>query len=162
MTTETENKPASSEQAADLAALTAAAQGDAPAAAPGAQPEQQGPQPPSAASVALATMLVGMLKPIACYLAPALKKAPDELWAPVPEGMAAVLDHYDLGESELLRNPWARLGLSCAPLIAYAAMNAEPEKPAGKPQALAAPAAPPAAGGGAVTFGDPVPAGGAA
>ena len=166
MNTDTETKPASSEQAADLAALQAAAASEQQAAAPSAQADQaQAIQPPSAQAMALAGMLVGMLKPIACYAVPSLKKAPAELWMPIPEGVAAVLDHYNLSESELLRNPWARLAMACAPLAAFAAMNAEPEK---KDQAddkqppLAAPVPTEPAGSKTVQIGAPIPEGAAA
>lgn len=110
--------------------------------------------------MALAGMLVGIAKPLICYAMPVLKKSPAELWLPIPEGVAAVLDHYNLGDSDLMRNPWARLGFSMAPLAAYAAMNAaEEEKPA-EPERLAAPAAkaPASSATKNVTFGAPVPA----
>jgi len=155
MNAPTEKPPAASaEQAADLAALTAAAQGEAPA--PGAQADKpQEIQPPTEASMALAGMLVGMAKPIICYAVPSLKKAPAELWMPIPEGVAAVLDHYDMGESEFMRNPWARLAFSLAPLAAFAAINAEPEE---KPEQKAIEAPPKEqAGSKTVTIGAPMP-----
>jgi hypothetical protein len=149
------------EQAADFAALQAAAnEANAGPAAPG-QPEAA-PElaPPSAASLQLAAMAVQMIKPLACFAVPALRSAPDELWAPVPEGVAGILDHYGLGESELLRSPWGRLAFSLAPLAAFAAMEAIKDKPKDKPaDMLEAPLPPPAPEASkTVTFGAPAPA----
>lgn len=126
---------APAEQRADLAALMLAADGAPPA--PGAAPaEAEGLAPPSAQSLGLATMLLAAVRPLLCFVVKPLAKAPEELWAPLPEGMAAVLDHYDVGNAEFLRNPWARLGLACVPLAGYVAMNmpseaeAKPAEPA--------------------------------
>lgn len=133
------------EQAADLAALAAAAQGD-PAAAPDAQQAQQTsnePQPPSAAALQIAAMAVGILRPLAAYAVPSLKNAPDELWAPVPEGLAAVLDHYG-ASAEWMQSPWARLGLSLTPLLAFAAVESMKEaKQKPKAETITASVAPP-------------------
>jgi hypothetical protein len=153
------------EQAADFAALQIAAnEADAGPVAPGQTEAAQEPAPPSAASLQLAAMAVTMLKPLISFAVPALQKAPDELWAPVPEGVAGILDHYGLGESELLRSPWGRLAFSLAPLAAFAAMESMKEKPKDKaPEQLAGPdlsAAAPVADVGTktVTFGAPAPA----
>lgn len=149
-TTETQ---APSEQAADLAALQAAAAAGEPAA-PGqpVEAEQQGPQPPSAAAMQMAVMAVGILRPIICFAVPSLRTAPGELWEPVPEGVAAVMDHYG-ASAEWMQSPWARLGMSLAPLAAFAAIDAM-SKPKEPPrQALTAEAPPPAEGPRTVTFG---------
>lgn len=155
MTTSTD-KPKNAEQAADLAALqTQAAEGAPAPGAPGAAPAQPGQN-----SLQVAALAVGMMRPIIGYAVPALRTAPEELWQPVPEGVAAVLDHYNLG-ADWMNSPWARLAVSLAPLAAYAAMNAE--KPDDKPAPLAAPVpapdpAPAQAGSDRVSFGAPVPA----
>lgn len=134
---------AASEQAADLAALQAAAAGAPPA--PGAQPEQAEAgtiQPPSAAALQMAAMAVGMLRPIVCFAVPSLRAAPDELWQPIPEGVAAVMDHYG-ASAEWMQSPWARLGFSLAPLAAFAAMDAM-SKPKEAPRVGMTAEAPPA------------------
>lgn len=150
---------APSEQAADLAALQGMAAAGEPAT-PG-QPEQAEPgaiQPPSAAALQMATLAVGILRPIVCYVVPSLRTAPGELWEPVPEGVAAVMDHYG-ANAEWMASPWARLGFSLAPLAAFAAiegMKAKPEEPkrtAPAGPALTAEAPPPAEGPKTVTFG---------
>lgn len=155
---------ASAEQAADLAALQAAA-APAPGApgAPGEQPaEQQGPGEPSAQAMQVAALAVGILRPVIAYAVPSLRAAPSELWEPIPAGVAGILDHYGVG-MEVLANPWARLALACAPLAAFAAVEAMKEPPpkpepgqgasdvlelAGKPTEAPAPA-----GQNTVTFG---------
>jgi hypothetical protein len=142
------------EQAADLAALTAAAN---PKPAPGLQSQQpveesNEPAPPSAEAMALAGMAVGILKPLVCFAVPVLKDAPAELWQPIPEGVAAVVDHYGGGPA-WMNSPWARLGFSLMPLVGYAAVQAM-NKPA-EPEPMALEAPPPAADVGqrTVTFG---------
>lgn len=137
MTEETTTAPA--EQAADLAALTAAANADsaAPATTNQAQPEAQAPQPPSASALQLAAMAVGMLRPLIAYAVPALRNAPDELWEPIPEGVAGVLDHYGM-QPEWLESPWARLAFAAAPLAAFAAINSMNQKPK-EPESIAGP-----------------------
>lgn len=142
-----EAAPAPSEQAADLAALQGMAAAGEPAA-PG-QPEQADQpaiQPPSAAAMQMAALAVGILRPIVCYVVPSLRTAPDELWEPIPEGVAAVMDHYG-ASAEWMQSPWARLGFSLAPLAAFAAMDAmskpkEPERVGIKAEAPPAPQAP--------------------
>lgn len=115
----------SAEQAADLAALRAAA---APVTATGAAaPEQQVQQGPSAAALQVAELAVGMLRPVICFAVPSLRAAPGELWAPIPAGVAGILDHYEIG-MDALKNPWARLAMACAPLGAYAAVQAMKEQ----------------------------------
>lgn len=143
------------EQAADLAALKAAA-GPAPGA-PGApaavaQEESNEPAPPSAEAMALAGMAVGILKPLVCFAVPVLKDAPAELWQPIPEGVAAVVDHYGGGPA-WMNSPWARLGFSLMPLVGYAAVQAmnKPKEP--EPMALEAPPPAEAVGQKTVTFG---------
>lgn len=158
----------SAEQAADFAALQAQADTQAAPVAPGevqAQPVDE-IAPPSAASVQLASMIIVMAKPLICYAVPALKAAPEELWAPVPEGVAAVLDHYGLGESDFMRNPWGRMAFSLAPLAAFAALESMKEKPKDKtpadtmkPASIEAPKQDAQeAGQKTVTFGAEVPA----
>lgn len=151
------------EQAADLAALQSMAAEGEPA--PGAPGQEQAPAipDPSAQSVAMAAMLIGAARPLLCFLVKPLKGAPDELWEPLAPGVAGVLDHYDLSQSELLRNPWARLALCALPLIGYVATHVEPEAKPAEPQRLGgpdlaatAPTAP--AGSKIVTFGAPVEA----
>lgn len=143
------------EQAADLAKLQAQVQGEAPAAGQvQAQAQDDGGElpPPSPAAMQIAGMAVGMLKPIVCFAVPVLREAPDELWQPVPEGVAAVLDEYG-ASAEWMRSPWARLGMSLMPLIAFAAVSAM-NKPK-EPEPMALEAAPPAepVGQKTVTFG---------
>lgn len=147
------------EQAADLAALQAAA-GGAPGPQGGAVAEQQaeGPPPPSAAAMQMAAMAVGIMKPIICFAVPSLREAPSELWEPIPEGVAAVMDHYG-ASAEWMNSPWARLGLSLAPLACFAAVEAMKDKPKAEPQAqaisLEAKAPDVVAGSKTVTFGAP-------
>lgn len=151
----------SPEQAADLKALHARVnEGDPPTGAPGQEQAPAIPEP-SAASVQLAVMVIGAVKPLLCFASKTLRVAPAELWEPLVPGVAGVLDHYDLSQSELLRNPWARLGLCAAPLVGYAVIHAEPEEKPAEPERLggpdlsaAAPTAP--AGSKVVTFGAPV------
>jgi hypothetical protein len=157
------NQPSmAAEQAADFAALQAAA--NEADAGPGAPAQAEAPAelaPPSAASLQLAAMAVTMVKPLICFAVPALQRAPEELWGPVPEGVAGILDHYGLGESELLRSPWGRLAFSLAPLAAFAAMESMKDKPKDKPaEMLEAPPPAPAPATEAsktVTFGAPAP-----
>lgn len=141
--TEDQQPEVAAEQAADLAALEAAAGGQASAAAAPAAAACAEPQPPSAAAMQIARMAVGMLRPLALFAAPSLREAPDELWDQVPEGVAAVLDHYG-ADQQWMTSPWARLAFSLAPLAAFAAVQAmnEPKKPQ---QALEPPAPPPGA-----------------
>lgn len=155
------NAPGNPEQAADLAALQSMASDGEPA--PGAAGQDQAPAipEPSAQSVALASMLIGAARPLLCFAIKPLRGAPDELWEPLAPGVAGVLDHYDLGQSELLRNPWARLALCALPLAGYVVTHAEPEEKPAEPQRLAGPdlsATAPAepAGAKTVTFGAPV------
>lgn len=133
----------SAEQAADLAALMNAA---APATEAGAQVQQQQQEPagPSVAALQVAELAVGILLPVIAYAVPSLRAAPAELWEPIPAGVAGILDHYGVGMDEL-QSPWARLALSCAPLLAFAAVEAmkappkAPEQPAGDVLDLTAP-----------------------
>ena len=151
---------AAAEQAADLAALQAAAAGQEAAPGAAAEPIEQGPQPPSAAAMQMAAMAVGILKPIICFAVPSLREAPGELWEPIPEGVAAVMDHYG-ASAEWMQSPWARLGLSVAPLCAFAAvqaMQAPPKKDADAPLQLEAKAPDVVAGQKTVTFGAEVAA----
>jgi hypothetical protein len=144
------------EQAADLAKLQAQVQGEAPAqidTTRAAETDDGGElPPPSQAAMQIAAMAVGMLKPIVCFAVPVLREAPDDLWQPVPEGVAAVLDEYG-ASAEWMRSPWARLGMSLMPLMAFAAVSAM-NKPK-KPEPMALEAAPPAepVGQKTVTFG---------
>lgn len=150
-----EAAPAPSEQAADLAALQGmAAAGEQAAPGQPEQAEQQAIQPPSAAAMQMAAMAVGILRPIICFAVPSLRTAPDELWQPIPEGVAAVMDHYG-ASAEWMQSPWARLGISLAPLAAYAAMDAmsKPKEPARVGLSAEAPPAP--AQSREVTFGAP-------
>jgi hypothetical protein len=122
---------ASAEQAADLAALQQAAGGDA------GQVQQADPEPgtipqPSEAAMQVAALAVGILRPVIAYAVPSLRAAPDALWEPVPGGVAGILDHYGIG-IEALQSPWARLALACAPLAAFAAVEAMKEPPKKEP-----------------------------
>lgn len=155
----TKKAPPNAEQLADLAALQAAANGADQALPPG-QAIQATPQAPSASALQLAAMAVQVIKPIASVALPSLRGAPEELWAPIPEGLAAILDHYGWNRPDLLESPWAKLALSLAPLAAYAAMESmKDDKPKGKPRAAAiAEAAPADAGQKTVTVGAVVPA----
>lgn len=155
----------STEQAADLAALqTAAADGQVTtvAAGPAGQGAPSEPQPPSEAALQVAALAVGMLRPLIEYAVPALRGAPDELWKPVPEGAAALLDHYGVN-ADWMQSPWAKFAFSLAPLAAFAAVKAMEEKPKAKPQSIAGPdlSATPVqdtAGSKAVTIGTAMPA----
>ena len=118
------------EQAADLAALQAMATPEAPAAP--AQALAEVPQGPSVQALQLAAMAVSIIRPLASYAVPALRTAPDALWDPIPQGLAGVLDHYDLGEH--IDNPWIGLALACAPLAAYGVMESAKGKPQDKPE----------------------------
>ena len=132
------------EQAADLAALIAGAkagaepQAGAVEAKEGAQADPEELPPVSAQALAFGGLLVSIGRPLVEYAVPSLRGAPDELWMPVPEGVGAVVDSFGVA-AEWMRSPWARLGLSLAPLAAFAAVEAmkQPEKPA---KALEAPA----------------------
>lgn len=159
-TTEDTSMAAEAEQAADLAALQAAAAGaePAPGAVAAAEGEAQALQPPSAAAMQMAAMVVGMARPIVCFAVPSLRDAPGELWQPVPEGIACVMDHYG-ASAEWMQSPWARLGMSLMPLVAFAAVQAmkePPKKDEGEPLKLAATAPDVVAGQKTVTFGAPV------
>lgn len=123
------------EQAADLAALQAMAAPDTPPAQVQAQAEA--PQGPSVQSLQLAALAVSIIRPLACYAVPGLRTAPDALWEPIPQGLAGVLDHYDLGEH--IDNPWVGLALACAPLAAYGVMESAKAKPADKPERVQGP-----------------------
>lgn len=157
-TQEIERTIATSEQAADLAALQAMA-GPEPGQGAPTEAEPAPPAGPSAQALQLAALAVSIARPLICYAVPALRTAPEALWEPVPQGVAGVLDHYDLSAN--LDNPWVGLALSCAPLAAFAAMEAIKEKPkaeASTTPGLSAPPPPPAPPTSkTVTFGAPVP-----
>lgn len=152
----------SAEQGADFAAIQAAAAGaEVQAPAPGQEvaAEQQGP---SSQALGLSAMVMAAGRPLLCHLVRGLNTAPDELWLPVMESVAGILDQYGLARPEL-QGPWAKLAISILPLagmVAIARMSEpEPEKQEGQ-QALAAPdlsAPAPAAAAGSkvVTFGAP-------
>ena len=150
------------EQAADLAALQAGAAEQQPPGA--AQPSQaeQAPQeqaPPSAAALQMAAMAVGMVRPLISYAVASLRDAPDQLWEPIPEGLARLMDHYG-ASADWMQNPWAQFGISVTPLVAYAAIKGMEEKPKPQQQQLQGPdlsAKPPAepVGQKTVTFGAP-------
>lgn len=153
----------STEQAADLAALKASA-ADAPPTPGQAQPveagQDDGPAPPSAGSLQAAAMMVGMVRPLLGFAVKSLKDAPDELWEPLPAGVAGVLDHYSVDGAEWLRNPWVRLAFCGAPLAAYVVAQEMANKPAqaaiaapGLGEHLAAPAPSEAPGARTVTIG---------
>lgn len=153
----------SAEQAADLAALQQSA-ADAPPppgqAAPGEAGQDAEPAPPSAGSLQAAAMLVGILRPLLGFALKSLKDAPDELWEPLPAGVAGVLDHYSVDGAEWLRNPWVRLAFCGAPLAAYVVAQEMANKPAqaaiaapGHGEHLAAPAPAEAPGASTVTIG---------
>ena len=152
------------EQAADLAALQAAAS-DQQAAQQATQPEQQQAQelaPPSAAALQMAGMAVGMVRPLISYVIKSLQDAPEQLWEPIPEGLARLMDHYG-ASAEWMQNPWAQFGISVTPLVAYAAIKGMEDKPKTAAQ-LTGPgpdlsATPPAepVGQKTVTFGAPAP-----
>lgn len=158
MNEDTHTPPPAAEQAADLAALTAAA-GEGTPLDNSVQP--QAPQPPSASAIQLASMAVAMLRPLIGFAVPVLRNAPDELWEPIPEGVAGVLDHYGM-QPEWLESPWAKLAFAMAPLAAFAALETMKEKPK-EPERIAGPdltAAPPAEAVGqkTVIMGAPLPA----
>lgn len=150
----------SAEQAADLAAIQASAAGEA--VQPGQEVATQGPPPPSAQAMGAAGLFVGIAMPILCATVRGLREAPQELWEPVTEGVAGLLDHYGLA-SEALNGPWARFAFSVAPLAGFvviAQMKAEADKPRTEAQTLTgpdltakAPAGP--VGANTVTFGAP-------
>jgi len=153
-TQEIETHLGTDEQAADLAALQAMA---APEAQAGQlQPVAEVPTGPSVQSLQLAALAVSIIRPLAAYAVPALRTAPDALWEPIPQGLAGVLDHYDL--SEQINNPWIGLALASAPLAAYAFMESAKAKPQDKPAAhgagpdLSAPVPTEAPGQKTVTF----------
>ncbi len=162
--TDTGEKPGamSAEQGADFAAIQAAAAGaDVAAPVPGQEvaTEQQGP---SAQAMGVAAMVMGVAQPLLCYAVRGLDTAPAQLWDPVTESVAGLLDHYGLARPEL-QGPWAKLAISVVPLagmVALARMNEpEPPKKEGQ-QAIAGPdltATPPPAAQGSkvVTFGAP-------
>lgn len=153
----------STEQAADLAAIRAAVAGaDVAAPAPGQEVEEQGPAKPSAAAMGVAAMVLGVAKPLLCHTVRGLDSAPDELWEPVTESTAGLLQYYGLDRPEL-QGPWAKFGVSLAPLLGMTILarmsEPPPEKKEGQ-QAIASPdltAAPPPAAQGSkvVTFGAP-------
>jgi hypothetical protein len=123
---------ASAEQAADLAALTAAAGGGEGGQVQADEQEAGQIPQPSEAAMQVAALAVGILRPVLAYAVPALRTAPDALWEPVPGGVAGILDHYGIGV-EALQSPWARLALACAPLAAFAAVEAMKEPPKKEP-----------------------------
>lgn len=143
------------EQNADLAALKAMAAPEAPAGQLPAVADV--PTGPSVQSLQLAALAVSIIRPLAAYAVPALRTAPDALWEPIPQGLAGVIDHYDLGEH--INNPWVGLALASAPLAAYAVMESAKAKPQDKPATdpgsgpdLSAPLPTEAAGSKTVTF----------
>ncbi|HEY0955922.1 MAG TPA: hypothetical protein VGE36_14255 [Roseateles sp.] len=154
------------EQRADLLALQAAAAGGQPAPGGPVQVQEQGADeelpPPSAAAMAAASMLVGIVRPLVEFGIPTLRGSPDALWAPVPEGVAVVVDHYG-GGVEWMRHPLARLGFALAPLAAYGAAQAmtKPKEGQGATAAISGPpaGAPDVPGAKTVSFGAVVPAG---
>lgn len=156
-TQEVEQHLVDPERKADLAALHAAVSEQVQAQTPLQEPDR-GPQPPSAAALQMATMAVGIIRPLVAFAVPALRSAPDELWSPVPEGVAAVMDHYG-ASADWMQNPWARLGISLAPLAAYAAVESMKAKPKDEPKpAIDGPVQLPEGrpGPAPVTFGAPI------
>lgn len=156
-TQEVEHAIASQEQAADLAVLQAAAGGGVQPVT-GAAPDDDAIPEPSAAAMQVAQLAVSMMRPVIAYAVPALRSAPDALWEPVPGGVAGIMDHYGIG-ADAIKSPWARLALACAPLAAFAAMEAMKEQPSPKPEQAREPErlapAQDAQGAGVVTFGAP-------
>lgn len=151
----------SAEQGADFAAIQAAAAGaDVAAPAPGQEvAEQQGP---SDQALGVSALAVGAIKPLACHVVRGLDTAPDELWLPLIDSLAGVLDHLGLNRPEL-QGPYAKLAFSVVPLAGFVVLarvsEPEPPKKEGQ-QAIAGPdltAAPPPAAQGSkvVTFGAP-------
>lgn len=129
----------SPEQAADLAAIRAGVAGEAVTdpAGEGGELVQAGP---SADAMGAAALVVGIAQPILCATVKGLKDAPAELWGPVTESMAGLLDHYGIAAE--ISNPWARFGIACAPLAGFALMarmEAEKDKPKTDADTLAAP-----------------------
>lgn len=129
----------SPEQAADLAAIRAGVAGEAIAdpVGEGAAVEQAGP---SADAMGAAALVVGIAQPILCATVKGLKDAPGELWGPVTESMAGLLDHYGIAAE--ISNPWARFGIACAPLAGFALMarmEADKDKPKTDSDTLAPP-----------------------
>ena len=151
----------SAEQGADFRAIQAAAAGaEVQEPAPGQEVAEQGPAKPTAQAMGVAVMVMGVAQPLLCYAVRGLDTAPAQLWDPVTESVAGLLDHYGLARPEL-QGPWAKLAISVVPLagmVALARMSEpEPQKQEGQ-QAIAAPdlsAAPPPAAQGSkvVTFG---------
>lgn len=130
--TDTDEKPGamSSEQAADFAAINAAASGTVGDQVAG-QVQEQGQQPPSAQALGVAAMFIGVARPLLCHTVKGLEGTPDELWAPVIESAAGLLDHYGLASPEL-QGPWAKFAVSIVPLagmvVVYRMQNPEPEQ----------------------------------
>ncbi len=132
--------PSSDEQAQHLARIQGQAVPTDAATAPGAQqPADDADEMPEPGAMAqqAAAVIMTIVRPLASFAVPQLRDAPDELWAPIPEGLAAVLEEYGGDNLAIMKNPWVRLGMCCAPLAIYATQHA-PQKTA--PDALAAPA----------------------
>lgn len=129
----------SPEQAADLAAIRAGVAGEA-VADPVGEGGELAPAAPSADAMGAAALVVGIAQPILCATVKGLKEAPAELWGPVTESMAGLLDHYGIAAE--IANPWARFAIACAPLAGFAMMarmEADKDKPKTDADTLAAP-----------------------
>lgn len=139
------------EQAADLAALQAAAAGAVPAAAvaPGAPAGQAAPEqlpPPSAAAMASAVVMLKTFQPMVTALVPVLRNAPPEVWEPIPEGIAVLLDHFKANPA-WLANPFVRAASALVPMAGFVALhmmqNPSPKKAKAAGEVIEAPPAPP-------------------
>jgi hypothetical protein len=129
----------SPEQAADLAAIRASVAGEA-VTDPAGEGGELAPAGPSADAMGAAALVVGIAQPILCATVKGLSEAPADLWGPVTESMAGLLDHYGLAAE--ISNPWARFGIACAPLAGFALMarmQEEKDKPKTDADTLAAP-----------------------
>lgn len=77
-----------------------------------------------------AVMLVGMLRPMAGMMSPALKDAPDSEWQALHEPMAELLAFYNVDVTKYLASPWAKLAFCSLPLVLRVwQAEADPEKP---------------------------------
>ncbi len=161
MSTEENNEArpgVSPEQAADLAAIRAGVAGEA-IADPVGEAGELAPAGPSADAMGAAALVVGIAQPILCATVKGLQDAPGELWGPVTESLAGLMDHYGIAAE--ISNPWARFGIACAPLAGFALMarmQEEENKPKTDADNLAAPkleaaAAQQAPGANTVSFG---------
>lgn len=83
--------------------------------------------------LAEASMLVGIVRPMAVMALPCIKDSPDSEWTALHQPIADLLAFYNVDVSKYLSSPWAALAFASVPLVMrgvnnWKATKAETEK----------------------------------